>query len=167
MGLFGFKKKKADSFSDSSLSSDNPFGSPSQQSSQQSSQGVGNDSSRSDFSGFSSQGMYGDSSNPSNPPGGNHESYNPPDPFSSNMNPSSSYSPIDRDGGAQNQNHGQTQPGHHSMSSKNMEIVLSKLDAIRLAIQNIDHRLAVIENHFEHQKADSPNLRNPDEENLF
>lgn len=162
MGLFGFRKKKEDGF-DSSLSGDNPFGSQSPQQSNQPKQ----DSSRADFSGFSSQGMFGSSSNPSAASEGSHETYNPPDPFANNMNPSSSYSPIDRDGAGSHPNHGQNSGVHSSASSKNMEIVLSKLDAIRLAIQNIDHRLSVIENHFEHQKANSPNLRTPDEDNLY
>lgn len=161
MGLFDFMKKKED-FSDSSLPSDNNFGYQSQNGSNI----TNSDSSKADFSGFSSQGMYGNSSNSSNSQNGDDGSYNPPDPFNNNMNPSSSYSPIDRDAGMQHQN-ASNHPGHHSVSSKNMEIVLSKLDAIRLAIQNIDHRLSTIENNMESQKGNGHNLRSPDEDNLY
>lgn len=37
------------------------------------------------------------------------------------------------------------------MMSKNMDIIISKLDAIRMAIQNIDHRLSALESKFENQ----------------
>ncbi len=48
--------------------------------------------------------------------------------------------------------------------SKDREIIISKLDAIRLAIQNIDHRLSTLENKV---GVNEGTLQNQKDENLF
>ena len=46
---------------------------------------------------------------------------------------------------------------------KNMEIILSKLDAIRMAVQNLDHRITQIEQKIDAETA----LKHTDEERVF
>ena len=41
-----------------------------------------------------------------------------------------------------------------SMMNKNFEIILSKLDAIRMAIQNMDHRISAIESRLDSHKSE-------------
>lgn len=50
--------------------------------------------------------------------------------------------------------------------SKDMQLILSKLDAIRMAIQNLDHRLTLIEGKLEQPQQEVPSYHQQ-EQNIF
>ena len=153
MGLFDFGKKKVAAPSSSATIKDESSFS----------------SSKPDFSSANSNNSGLTGSNNMYPNSNTHNkfdshSYNPSDPFATdNFSGGIGQKPLDRDSHTSNSFHGKNDD---IMSSKNMEIVLSKLDAIRLAIQNIDHRLSVIESRIDGEK-NNHNSRLPDEDNIF
>ena len=153
MGLFSFgKKKDGNSLHPSGTKTESSFSS-----------NPGFSSANSNNSSFSSSNNAMYHTNHSNNKFDSNN-YNPSDPFATdNFNTGIGQKPLDRDShipsGFQDKN-------GDIMSSKNMEIVLSKLDAIRLAIQNIDHRLSVIESKVGGEK-NNHNSRLPDEDNIF
>ncbi len=71
------------------------------------------------------------------------------------------YSPFTQDMPQQSQDQQYGYQGSQS-NAREQEIILSKLDAIRTAIQNLDHRLSSIE-----AKLDKKDSRHDDTENIF
>ena len=91
-------------------------------------------------SSFNSQPFYNSNSN-QNLPNNQFESHS----NRQNSDLGHAPAPLDRDGRTINHNNNHSMHNNSGITTRDMDIILSKLDAIRLAVQNIDHRITAIE----------------------
>ena len=118
-------------------------------------------------SSFNSQPFYNSNSN-QNLPNNQFENRN----NHSNNDLGHAPAPLDRDGRTINHNNNHNNIHNNSgITTRDMDIILSKLDAIRLAVQNIDHRITTIESKLASNNTESSSkesyTKDKDVENIY